>query len=86
MKEPGTAHWDLPNADATNSSGFTGLPGGLRGGAGKYFNSGLLGFWWSTTESFTNTALVQDLYYVDATIVKGSADKYYGFSVRCVRN
>jgi hypothetical protein len=30
MKETGLAHWKSPNEDATNSSGFTGLPGGYR--------------------------------------------------------
>ena len=30
MKEAGTIHWITPNAGATNSSGFTGLPGGMR--------------------------------------------------------
>ena len=30
LKETGTAHWLGSNADATNSSGFTGLPGGSR--------------------------------------------------------
>jgi len=28
MKEIGTTHWATPNAGATNSSAFTGLPGG----------------------------------------------------------
>ena len=31
MKETGTTHWTAPNTDATNSSGFAGLPGGFRG-------------------------------------------------------
>ena len=31
MKEEGLDHWQTPNTGATNSSGFTGLPGGFRG-------------------------------------------------------
>jgi hypothetical protein len=35
MKETGLAHWKSPNEDATNSSGFTGLPGGIIDGNGR---------------------------------------------------
>ncbi|MBN1199917.1 MAG: T9SS type A sorting domain-containing protein, partial [Bacteroidales bacterium] len=36
MKETGLTHWTNPNLDATNESGFTGLPGGNRNGDGSY--------------------------------------------------
>jgi hypothetical protein len=29
MKQVGTTHWFGPTTDATNSSGFTALPGGI---------------------------------------------------------
>ncbi len=50
MKETGTLNWKSPNLGATNSSGFSGLPGGSRDEKGLYnsINSG--GIWWSSTE------------------------------------
>jgi uncharacterized protein (TIGR02145 family) len=50
LKESGTSHWIPPNSDATNSSGFTALPGGIRYyGNGFFTNNGNAGFWWTTT-------------------------------------
>ena len=46
MKETGTMHWLMPNSNATNSSGFTGLPGGYRYNNGKFFDMGTSGNWW----------------------------------------
>ena len=47
MKETGTAHWQSPNTAATNSSGFTGLPGGICSNDGTFNLSGSNGIWWS---------------------------------------
>jgi uncharacterized protein (TIGR02145 family) len=49
MKEVGTTNWQSPNTSATNTSLFTGLPGGRRGNGGDYGDNSL-GFWWSSTE------------------------------------
>src|ERR1035437_1728963 len=50
MKETGTTHWTSPNTGATNSSGFTGLPEGLRTDGGPFYDVGSYGGWWSSTE------------------------------------
>ncbi|MCX6334727.1 MAG: fibrobacter succinogenes major paralogous domain-containing protein [Bacteroidia bacterium] len=47
MKEEGIVHWNSPNSDATNTSGFTGLPGGYRNCYGDYYGLSNNGFWWS---------------------------------------
>ena len=49
LKEAGTAHWVSPNTGATNSSGFTGLPGGNRYIDGQFSNIGIYGYFWSST-------------------------------------
>lgn len=47
-KEEGTAHWLEPNVGATNSTGFTALPGGLSHGGGAT-DIGSVGVWWTQT-------------------------------------
>ena len=86
MKETGTAHWSSPNVEATNSSGFKGLPGGYRFIDGQFVNLRFFGAWWTTTgfdaanaHSFT---LRKD--YGNSENIQFS--KSSGFSVRCIRN
>jgi uncharacterized protein (TIGR02145 family) len=43
-----TSTWKNPNKGATNSSGFTALPGGERLG-GIFMNIGKIGYWWNST-------------------------------------
>jgi uncharacterized protein (TIGR02145 family) len=86
MKEVGTTSWASLNTDATNTSLFTGLPGGYRDYNGSYYYIGSIGSWWSSTESSTGNAWGR---YLNANY--GLADRYYsnkenGFSVRCLRD
>jgi uncharacterized protein (TIGR02145 family) len=86
LKEAGTTHWAPPNAGATNSSGFTALPGGQRhsGAAFNYLTQ--YGIFWSSEQSGANVAWYRDLYYLQAKIDRNALNKAYGFSVRCLKD
>jgi hypothetical protein len=47
--EDATGLWRSPNQNASNSSGFSGLPGGLRYGAGHWGAMDGYGYYWSST-------------------------------------
>jgi uncharacterized protein (TIGR02145 family) len=88
LKETGTTHWYSPNEGATNESGFTALPGGLRFSSYGYpFDDiGYVGFWWSSTENTDYEAWFRDLYYNDYNHGSSAMHKGTGFSVRCVKD
>lgn len=86
MKETGTAHWQSPNAGATNESGFTALPGGFRHSSNGSFGSlGYGGYWWSATEDGGN-AWYRLIPYSSGNITRFNGSKSGGFAVRCLRN
>jgi len=87
MKEVGTTNWNSPNIGATNSSLFTGLPGGSRDFVdGNYYNFSYLGLWWCSSESDANNAEVRYLYSSDDNAHSYADSKKNGFSVRCLRD
>jgi uncharacterized protein (TIGR02145 family) len=94
LKEAGTAHWASPNTGATNSTGFTGLPGGYRSNLST--SSGILlgyfsaistkGYWWHSTESNATDAHQRYLDYGDTNFMGYPIEKTAGLSVRCVKD
>jgi uncharacterized protein (TIGR02145 family) len=80
--EQGTGLWHAPNTEATNESGFSAIPAGLRhpvtGGLGYHF------LMW-TSESAGTSAIAMGLAYNDYQVVLYYYDKHYGFSIRCVK-
>ncbi len=86
MKEAGTQHWLSPNTGATNSSRFTGLPGGYCNKAGIFENIGRYGVWWSSTENNSIFAFYRYLNYSIPDFAGDFDDKHSGFSVRCIRD
>jgi uncharacterized protein (TIGR02145 family) len=87
MKEVGFNHWKSPNTEATNSSGFTGLPAGFRYKAESFNSIGNYCGWWSSSESHTEGAWHRNLYYYNGE-AQNVFDYYKtcGFSVRCIRD
>jgi uncharacterized protein (TIGR02145 family) len=74
------------NGNGTNSSGFTGLPGGFRSFNGIFLSLGSNGFWWSSSEDYTATAWDRFLNYSNSNVGRNTNDKEDGFSVRCLRD
>ncbi len=87
MKETRTIHWYKPNSGATNSSGFSALPGGLRGyDNGWYLLYELSGIFWTSTDTSYTNAWYMGLASDDINLGRWDKDKRSGFSVRCVKD
>lgn len=79
--------WQSPNIAATNESGFSGLPGGLRRlNNGTFDGIGNYGDWWSSSEYSTTIAWDCLLYYNVASAYNNYSFKYSGYSVRCIKD
>lgn len=93
LKETGTAHWDYPNTYATNSSGFTALPGCRRYADGTFETSctfesliGYTGYWWTTLYYYAPYSMMRALYADNNKIYHGGSTIREGLSIRCVRD
>ena len=86
-KMKSTTGWNPPNTGATNSSGFTGLPGGLRGSNTIFINIGQNGHWWSSTEHpNTFDGRSQFLSFSNSFASLSAYPKASGFSCRCLKD
>jgi len=87
MKEAGTAHWSSPNTGATNSSGFTALPGGSRNDLGNFVNLIDVANFWSSTETSSTNAWGRTLFSSGEFVGRYNFYiKILGFSARCVQD
>lgn len=86
-KMKSTLLWKAPNTGATNTSGYNGLPGGVRGSDGGFLNISEYGYWWSSSLYTIDNNLVNTaLNYNNAGLDIGHAPKLVGISVRCVKD
>jgi uncharacterized protein (TIGR02145 family) len=86
MKSTGIGLWTPPNVGATNSSGFSGLPGGKRIKNGTFYDIGNYASFWTFSEGIYGLALGYYLDFTNAYIYNGNYGKEFGFYVRCVKD
>lgn len=85
LMEAGYRHWAIPNTVATNSSGFTAVPGGGREGSlGGFYGYTIRALFWSTTASTSSSYWSWGLEQGQPAVTRNAYSPRYGFSVRCV--
>jgi uncharacterized protein (TIGR02145 family) len=79
--------WGNQNTNINNSSGFTGLPGGIRRFEGTFTNMEVIsaGAWWSTTETNTRLAWYREL-TGSTNLSRDAFEKTVGMSCRCIKD
>ncbi len=95
-KMKSTSGWEFRNilsqeyvsGNGTDSTGFSGLPGGSRDGIRtmSFSTIGYFSFWWSSSESSSKYAYFLSLSNHNSKIQMKDEDKESGFSVRCLRD
>jgi len=87
LKETGLIHWNYPNIGATNSIGFTAIPGGMRKESdGTFKGLGDFVVWWSATDYVSTMSYYWSTAYDHANLEHQFDLKSNAFSVRCVRD
>jgi uncharacterized protein (TIGR02145 family) len=85
MKDTGSTSWKNPRTEDTNTSLFTGLPGGSRS-YGDYHDVEYYGYWWSSTVYDSSYAWIHLLYSYFVEARRSQCNKHSGISVRCIRD
>ncbi|MBQ7490359.1 MAG: T9SS type A sorting domain-containing protein [Bacteroidales bacterium] len=73
---------------ANDATGFGAMPAGAYYGVGKYDNFKALAAFWSSTGYNNDYAISRSIYYNAPVVVRSNVleYKFYGYSVRCLRN
>ena len=79
-----TSGWNS-SGNGTDAFAFSALPAGYRNDYGDYFYEGDNAYFWSSTEDNSKFACNMYLYYDDGNAYMYNY-KYYGFSVRCLKD
>ena len=82
-----TILWNSPNEGASNSTGFSALPGGEYYDIGAFQDMGEFGYWWTTTNALdVSKAYSRYLSCYNDYLDIRDFNKEWGASVRCVKD
>ena len=85
LKESGLTHWNSPN-ESTNETYFTALPGGYRGSNGVFYDIGIWGSWYTSTEDGLSSCWTYGIINSNTSIFRSNGYKWGGDSVRCIKD
>ena len=79
--------------DGTSGNGsdayfFSALPAGYGYSSGGFYGGGYIVFFWSSSEVNSNSSYAYNMYlhYDNVSALLNDSEKYYGYSVRCLRD
>ncbi|MFN6225265.1 MAG: FISUMP domain-containing protein [Bacteroidota bacterium] len=84
--QPTPGGWASPNTGATNSSGFTAPPGGLRNDLGVYYAISDVGYWWTSSVASNFRLWVRGLDDNLLESIRDTGSLKIGISIRCLKN
>jgi len=86
LRETGTAHWMSPNSGATNSTGFTALPGGIRTYNSSFIRLTEYSYSWTSSTYDTYTKLARYIKYNSYASFMANTPGNNAHGVRCLKD
>lgn len=88
LKETGYTHWNGPNTGATNSSNMTVLGSGYRSNSGGFYSQKFSSIIMTSTEQYNGSgySYIRQLDYNNQRAYRNAFNKYYFYSVRCLKD
>jgi uncharacterized protein (TIGR02145 family) len=84
LKKTGLDFWESPNLGASNDSGFSGMPSGLRYPDGRFLSLGRSAFFWTSSWFSISEAYGRVIVFSREGVSRGVYRKDFGLSVRCI--
>jgi len=80
--------WDLPNTGATNESGFSAVPSGIRYGNGNFNYLGKRSDYWTSSPNlpYTDGLYFYNMHHDNKVVGVSTTIKNSAFAIRCVKD